>query len=59
MAYRKKSKSPYQKYRKTPYRYSDLFNRWREALLAGKNGLARQLGEEHSARFLHGRPATE
>lgn len=46
-----KSKSPYQRYQKTPYRYSDLYQRWRQARLNGREGEARTLSAQHSLRF--------
>lgn len=51
MSTERKSKSPYQRYAKTPYRYSDLYYRWRAAVLRGDEKEARNLGRQHSQRF--------
>jgi hypothetical protein len=48
----KKSKSPYQRQKKTPYRYSDLYQRWREAKLAGREREADGYAREHYSRFV-------
>ncbi len=52
MAKTSKSKSPYNKYGKRPYQYSELFQRWRKAVLDRHDGLARTLGQEHTARWM-------
>lgn len=43
--------SPYQRYNKAPYRYSDLYYQWRAAVLKGDNKLADRLSEKHSQKF--------
>ena len=50
-----KARSPYQRHGKTPFRYSDLFHRWRVALIEGRADEARRLGAEHDARYLSNR----
>ncbi len=52
-----KAQSPYQKYNKRPHKYSELYQRWRTAVLAGRTGEARRLGVEHSRRWLSYNPA--
>ncbi len=52
---RPKGKSPYQKYRKAPFRYSDLFYQWFDAVTKGQTGKAARLARQHTARFLEGR----
>ena len=47
---KREAKSPYRKYRKTPYRYSELFNQWEAAVRAGDEK-ARNLGRRHLAAF--------
>lgn len=43
----KKSKSPYQRYRKAPYLYSTAYYAWREALLRGDKAATERLGRAH------------
>lgn len=60
MARRKKSGlSPYQRHEKAPYRYSELYYRWRGALKDGRAREASQLGREHTARFMGALPSRE
>lgn len=47
----KKAKSPYQRYGKTPYRYSDLLQDWTRAIKEGKRDLANVLGDRHTRMF--------
>lgn len=51
MAETRKSKSPYQRYNKAPYRYSELYYQWRAAVLKGDTRLARELSAKHSQKF--------
>ncbi len=51
MEAKKKAKSPYQKYGKTPHRYSELFNQWQAAVRRSDEHAARRYGREHTARF--------
>lgn len=51
---KRKSQSPYQKYGKSPHRYSDLYQRWRSAVIAGRKDEAEQLGRQHTRRFAYG-----
>lgn len=46
-----KGTSPYRRYGKTPYRYSDTFQNWRAATLKGNNEAAAFYAEEHSKKF--------
>jgi hypothetical protein len=46
-----KAKSPYQRYAKTPHRYSEVYYRWRTAIREGKHAEARRAPEEHAAKF--------
>lgn len=58
----KKGKSPYTKYNKRPFQYSDLFMRWQNARVGPSVGPktrgtsnpkeAQILGEQHSLRWL-------
>ena len=45
------ARSPYQRYRKAPYRYSDILEQWQSAVIKGDYPLARRLGQRHSERF--------
>ena len=56
MSDNRKSKSPYQRYSKAPYRYSELYERWHQAAREGRWNEACRLGQLHTARFL-GMPA--
>jgi hypothetical protein len=52
MAKTNKAKSPYNKYGKRPYQYSELYQRWRTAMINRRENEARSLGQEHTARFM-------
>lgn len=45
---KKTAKSPYCKYQKKPYIYSQLLQNWTAAVKAGKRDEANRLGREHS-----------
>ena len=47
----KSGKSPYQRYGKVPFRYSDIYQRWREAVMRGRDREAAALAAEHARRF--------
>lgn len=40
--------SPYQKYAKRPHRYSERYNAWKQAVVAGRHDEAARLGAAHS-----------
>lgn len=44
----RKIRSPYQRHGKKPYRYSELYHRWRAAAIEGRSGDAARLGDQHS-----------
>lgn len=48
-----KAQSPYVKYGKTPYVYSEVYRRWKAAVMAGRDNEARALAAEHQKRFLN------
>lgn len=52
MADNQKGKSPYVKYGKKPYRYSELYQNWKAARARGDTAQAAILSEQHKARFL-------
>ena len=43
--------SPYQRYNKAPYRYSDIYYQWRSAVLKGDTKGADRLSARHFAKF--------
>lgn len=43
-----KGKSPYQKYGKSPFRYSQAYQLWRDAAVKGRSNVGR-LGDDHLA----------
>ncbi len=45
------AQSPYVKYDKAPFLYSDLHQRWQAAVKAGKHSEARDLAAQHARRF--------
>lgn len=47
-----KGKSPYKRHAKRPYRYSDLYQRWRAAMRSGDADAAAQISRAHKRRFL-------
>lgn len=49
---KRKANSPYQKYGKVPFRYSELYYAWRRAIKDGKTSEARRLSEQHTERWL-------
>ena len=51
MQLKKKAKSPYQKYGKTPHRYSETFNQWQAAVKRQDQRAVNQLGREHTAKY--------
>lgn len=51
MAENQKRQSPYQKYGKTPHRYSETYNRWKVAAIKGHKAEADRLATEHSEKF--------
>lgn len=48
----RKAKSPYQRYQKTPFVYSELYRRWFSAMTAGRKDEADKIGRDHSRRFM-------
>lgn len=46
------ARSPYQRYGKTPSKYSDLYQRWNRLMKSGHEQEANAVGAEHTARFL-------
>ena len=46
-----KAKSPYQRYQKSPFRYSDIFRDWMAATIVGRVGEATTLGDKHTRAF--------
>lgn len=48
----RKSKSPYQRYNKSPYQYSPLYQQWKAAAKAGQYDRARELSKQHTERWL-------
>ncbi len=48
-----KGKSPYRRYGKRPYKYSELYRRWRAAVMSGDADEAARLTGMHARRFLH------
>ena len=48
----KKAKSPYQRYGKTPYRYSADYYAWRAAAIRGDKNEAERIGRVHSRKFI-------
>lgn len=63
MAKPRKAQSPYQKYGKRPYRYSESYQQWHRAILDNDFDEAARLGRRHSRTFgmsplkANGRPA--
>lgn len=47
-----RGKSPYRRHGKRPYKYSDLYQQWRRAALAGDADEAAKLSRTHARRFL-------
>jgi hypothetical protein len=47
-----KGKSPYRRHNKRPYRYSDLYQRWRAAARSGDADEAARVSKAHKRRFL-------
>ena len=43
--------SPYQRYHKAPYRYSELYYQWRAAVLKGDTKAANRLSDKHALKF--------
>ena len=52
MAKKRKAASPYQKYGKSPFRYSTLYYQWRDAVKRNDTAAMRTLGRQHSIHFL-------
>jgi hypothetical protein len=50
---RKKSKaqSPYQKYQKAPYLYSETYFSWKRAAIIGNKDEAARLSRKHAVQF--------
>lgn len=46
-----KGRSPYAKYNKAPYQYSDAYQNWRNSVRAGKDRDAMHWAAEHAKRF--------
>ncbi len=53
-----KGKSPYRRHGKRPYRYSDLYHRWRAPVMSGDADETARLSRMHARRFLHEFPWT-
>jgi hypothetical protein len=51
MAKVKKAKSPYQKYGKSPFVYSETYRQWKAATKAGRKDEADRHARQHRARF--------
>lgn len=50
--YTKKPRSPYAKYGKKPYRYSEIYRAWRQAAVVNKDlDRALELAIEHATAF--------
>jgi hypothetical protein len=45
-------RSPYKKYGKAPYQYSETYRRWRAAVMAGRDNEARAFAAEHQKKFV-------
>jgi hypothetical protein len=50
----KKARSPYAKYNKRPYQYSETYRNWKAAVIRGDRSAAARLGRQHTQRFLPG-----
>jgi hypothetical protein len=48
---KKKRMSPYKRYGKTPFVYSEVLRRWRTAVKNGRKDEAEALGRQHSRMF--------
>jgi hypothetical protein len=57
MAKKMRAAAPYTKYGKAPYRYSDVYQNWRAAILSGATAEASRLGVAHTRRFGSASPA--
>lgn len=44
--------SPYSKYKKRPYKYSQLLYQWKDAIMRGDDKEASRLSVLHSRRFM-------
>lgn len=49
-----KRKSPYQRHNKAPYKYSEIYQLWKAAVLAGRDHDATKHARAHYARFVLG-----
>jgi hypothetical protein len=49
-------KSPYVRYKKTPYQYSTNYRQWRSAVMDGKARSADYHAREHEKQFGYRRP---
>lgn len=56
---KRKPTSPYKRYGKKPFRYSDLHRDWLSAAKAGKEEEAEFLAAKHRAKFIYGLNAAE
>lgn len=48
---KEKGRAPYTKYGKAPFQYSDSYQNWRVAAIAGKEADRAHWAREHSKRF--------
>ena len=53
------AKSPYNKYGKHPYRYSTLYQDWRNAMLDERYSQAAALGVKHTEAYFGKQPVNE
>jgi hypothetical protein len=51
-----RGKSPYKRRAKRPYKYSDLYYRWRTAVLRGDRDEADRISREYLQRFMSNQP---
>lgn len=49
---KKTGKSPYARYGKIPFRYSEVYYAWERAVKEGRNAEARRHSRDHALRFL-------
>ena len=52
-----KGKSPYKRRAKRPYKYSDLYYRWRASVMRGDRDEASRISREHTIRFMSTPPS--
>jgi hypothetical protein len=52
---KKKANSPYQKYGKTEYRYSQAYGAWKRAIMVGNTRAADEASRDHARQFGYAR----